>query len=137
MLYVALEPALELQKQIDYFKLYIMKKYSILLCVCFFSCGATYDCDSVAESYKNDECLLIVKKLTDKYSRFDYKGINPFTKKECDCNSATSDRWWVNYKEHIEIGDTLIKQKGELIFSIHKKDTILRFNFECDGKVYK
>ena len=115
-----------------------MKKVSVLLCFCFFSCGSQVEnCDLLANACKADECLLIVKKLTDKYSRFDYKGINPVTKKECDCNSSTSDRWWADYKEYIEIGDTLIKKKGELIFSIHKKDTILSFNFECGEKVYK
>jgi hypothetical protein len=117
-----------------------MKKISALsisMCFYLFSCGPTYDCASIAESYRRDECLLIVKKLTDKYNRFDYRGINPITKKECDCNSSTSDRWWADYKEHIEIGDTLIKKKGELIFSIHKKDTVMSFNFQCGDKVYK
>ncbi|MDN3673040.1 hypothetical protein QWY99_08270 [Flavobacterium branchiarum] len=69
--------------------------------------------------------------------KFNYKGINPLSKEECDCNSASSDRWWADYKEHIEIGDTLIKKEGELIFSIHKKDTVLSFNFECGDQVYK
>lgn len=71
-----------------------MKKVSVLLCIYLFSCGPGGNCDLIANAYRNDECLLIVKKLTDKYSRFDYKGINLSTKKECDCNSVTSDRWW-------------------------------------------
>jgi hypothetical protein len=45
--------------------------------------------------------------------------------------------WWATYKKHIKIGDTIIKRNGELVFSIHKKDTVLSFNFECEGKVYK
>jgi hypothetical protein len=64
------------------------------------------------------------------------KGLIPLPKK-CDCNSHTSDMWWTTYKEHIEIGDTIIKRKGELMLNVHKKDTILSFNFECDGNVYK
>ena len=107
------------------------------MCLSLFSCGPTYDCNGLAENYRTDECLLIVEKLTDKYSRFNYKGINPITKKACDCNSNRSDRWWADYKENIGIGDTIIKKQGELIFSIHKKDTVMSFNFECDGKVYK
>ncbi|MFG4002094.1 hypothetical protein [Flavobacterium aquidurense] len=116
------------------------KKYTILLFsyTYLFSCGPTYDCDASAEDLKGDECLLIVHKIpSNTDDRFDYKGINPITKKDCDCNSSRSDRWWVKYKDHIEIGDTIIKKKGELIFSIHKKDTVMSFNFECDGKVYK
>ncbi len=41
------------------------------------------------------------------------------------------------YSHLISKGDTIIKKKGELIFSIHKKDTIYNFNWECDGKIYK
>lgn len=36
----------------------------------------------------------------------------------------------------MSVGDTLIKQKGELVFYIHKKDTILSIPWECEGKVY-
>jgi len=115
-------------------------KYVILFfgCVYLFSCNQANDCDASAENRRTDECLLIVKRIpSDTDDRFDYRGINPVTKKECDCNSKRSDLWWAKYKNHIKIGDTLIKKKGELIFSIHKKDTVLSFNFECDGKVYK
>ena len=116
-----------------------MKKCALIcMCLILFSCGPTYDCEQIANAYRYDECLLIVKKEPgDLDDRFDYRGIDPVTQKGCNCNSSTSDRWWANYKEHIEIGDTIIKKQGELIFSIHKKDTILSFNFECDGKVYK
>ncbi|MDN3672838.1 hypothetical protein QWY99_07215 [Flavobacterium branchiarum] len=102
-----------------------------------FSCGSVVDCELLADARRDDECLLIVEKLTDKYSRFDYKGTNPITEKKCDCNSQISDRWWSIYKGYIEVGDTLVKKKGELIFSIHKKDTVLSFNFECGDQVYK
>lgn len=113
-------------------------KNIIFFCFIIISCGPIRDCDSTVEYYRSDECLLIVEKIPGKTDgRFNFKGINPVTKMKCDCDSDTSDMWWAEYKEHIEIGDTIIKRKGELIFSIHKKDTILSFNFECDGKVYK
>jgi hypothetical protein len=115
-----------------------MKYKIIIACMCLFSCGPTYDCDASAEDLKRDECLLIVHKIpSNTDSRFNYKGIHPIAKNECNCNSSRSDRWWVKYKEYIEIGDTIIKRKGELIFSIHKKDSILNFNFDCNGKIYK
>lgn len=115
-------------------------KCIILLYVCLslFSCGSANDCDASAENRRTDECLLIVKTIPkDTDDRFDYRGVNPETSLKCDCNSKRSDLWWAKYKDHIEIGDTIIKKKGELIFSIHKKDSIMSFNFECDGKVYK
>ncbi|MDQ6528086.1 hypothetical protein [Flavobacterium sp. LHD-85] len=116
-------------------------KYILLLCsfLSLFSCGNQLEnCNLLANACKADECLLIVQKIPGiRDGKFNYKGINPLTKKACDCNSVTSDRWWADYKEYIEIGDTLIKKKGELVFSIHKKDTVLSFNFECGEKVYK
>jgi hypothetical protein len=117
-----------------------LMKYGILLGICLmvFSCGAFGDCKTEAQDLKEDECLLVVRKIPiDTDSRFDFKGINPITDKECDCNSKTSDRWWTDYKELIEIGDTIIKKRGQLIFNIHKKDTILTFDFECNAKIYK
>ncbi|WP_281232035.1 hypothetical protein [Flavobacterium gelatinilyticum] len=113
-------------------------KYIIFICCLFlYSCGILGDCDVAAKDMKEDECLLIVKKMPGIHDgRFGYKGINPITKKECDCKSPTSDLWWASYKSYIEIGDTIIKKKNELIFSVHKKDTVLKFNFECEGKVY-
>jgi len=113
-------------------------KYLIFLLFIMVSCKPLGDCELVAKDMRDDECLLIVEKIPGiRDNMFDYKGINPVTKKKCDCDSDTSDRWWATYNEHIEIGDTIIKRKGELTFNIHKKDTILSFNFECDGKVYK
>jgi hypothetical protein len=113
-------------------------RYIILLCFIITSCQPLGDCKLVAENYRQDECLLIIEKIpNDTDNRFDYKGINPVTKKKCDCNSPFSDRWWATYKAHIAMGDTIIKRKGELKFNIHKKDTVLSFNFECDGKIYE
>lgn len=47
------------------------------------------------------------------------------------------NRWFCKYYKNIEIGDTIIKRKGELLFNIHKKNAVLTFNWECEGKVYK
>lgn len=113
-------------------------KYIIILSFFLYSCEPLGDCDSNAEYLRQDQCLLIVRKIpreTDDI--FNYQGINPVTKKECDCNSYTSDKWWGLFKNHIELGDTIIKKRGEYTFNIHKRDTVLTFNLECQGKVYK
>jgi len=47
------------------------------------------------------------------------------------------NRWFCKYYKNIEKGDTIIKRKGELLFNIHKKNAVLTFNWECEGKVYK
>ena len=110
-------------------------KYLFLLPLIFNSC-MKFDCDSSAEYARNRECLLIFEELPAFSSyKLDAKGKHLITKKECECSDE--DRWWVQYRGYLEKGDTIIKRKGELIFSIHKKDTILNFNWECNGKVYR
>ena len=101
----------------------------------FFSCSEKPDCEAFLRINKNDECLMIVKKeqfITG--ATLGLEGINPYTQKECNCNE--NNRWWYLYKKEINIGDTIIKRKGELTFNIHKRDTIISHEWECDGKTY-
>lgn len=110
---------------------YFILPISLLLTSCL-----NVDCRSSAELARNQECLLIFEKFPvfDTYS-LDARGKHLYTKKECICSDT--NRWWVQYKDYIAQGDTIIKKKGELVFSIHKKDTILNFNWECEGEIYK
>ena len=94
------------------------------------------DCETLAKKAKERECLLIIEKLpVFSKSTLDAEGKHLITKKDCKCSDGS--RWWTQYRDYLEEGDTIIKRKGELIFSIHKKDTVLNFNWECEGKVYK
>lgn len=113
-----------------------MKKIILytLTCFTFISC---IDCEKLADLQREDECLLIVKQRPDiNENYFNFKGIHPYTNNECDCESGTSYRWWSSYSDKIDINDTIIKKKGELIFNIHKKDTVLSFDWKCKGRTY-
>ncbi|MBS7232515.1 hypothetical protein KHA90_15965 [Flavobacterium psychroterrae] len=116
-----------------------MKKiYLTILLIFFYSCGDVLkpNCDESANSNRETECLIIFDKLPAFSTPYlNAKGKNLLTGKECECEDI--GRWWIQYKEYLKKGDTIIKKKGELIFSIHKKDTVLRFNYECNDKVYK
>lgn len=57
---------------------------------------------------------------------FKVKGYSPLTNRPCECNHY--NRWWTSYKNEIEIGDTIVKKKGELIFSVHKRNTIINYH---------
>jgi hypothetical protein len=93
------------------------------------------DCVEVSKIYRENECLIIVKDIPHKYGAdFEINGRSLKTGK--DTLYDEENRWFCNYYENIEKGDTIIKKKGELVFSIHKKDTILKFNWECEGKIY-
>nr|WP_315030547.1 hypothetical protein [uncultured Chryseobacterium sp.] len=110
-------------------------KPNISLIVClifvliFFIFTNRIDHKSNAKRLAEEECILVVETPPSSYTSemFKAKGYNPLTKKPCECNH--SNRWWSSYKEEIEVGDTIVKKKGELIFSIHKKDTIINHSY--------
>lgn len=86
--------------------------------------------------YRSQECLIIVEELLEyNQTTLNAKGIHLENNKEFTCSEY--NRWWYLYRDQIERGDTIIKRKGELTFNIHKKDTILTYEWECEGQVYK
>lgn len=107
------------------------------LFLCFFvlmGCHSKSDCDELESLNREQECIAIVTELPIYANVFLSNGINPITNKKCDC--IETDRWWRNYIDEIEIGDTIIKKKGELSFNIHKKDRVITHYWECKGKTY-
>lgn len=113
-----------------------MRKLILLFSVLIISCEKI-DCEKLSQIKREYECLLIVGNINDSTSvyNFDVNGISLKTNK--DTLYKQENRWFCSYYKQIEKGDTIIKRRGELIFNIHKKDTILSFNWECEGKKYK
>ncbi len=102
----------------------------------YFSC-VNIDCSKLAESYRVVECLIIVKNIPDNESVYNFEILGKSLRTGKDTIYTEENRWFCKYYKNIEKGDTIIKRKGELTFNIHKKDTVLTFNWECEGKVYK
>lgn len=93
-------------------------------------------CKEGAKIFREIECLQIFEKLPAFSSPYmKSEGRHLVTGEKCICEDET--RVLNNYSELLEKGDTIIKRKGELSFSIHKKDTIIVVKFECEGKVYE
>jgi len=92
------------------------------------------DCEKSTRTMAEDECNLVIQKPPSEYpDLFKAKGYDPITKEEKIC--INSNRWWSLYINEIEEGDTIVKKKGELIFYIHKKDTLIAHEWICyDGK---
>ena len=101
--------------------------FSVLLL--FTSCFEI-DCEVDKKYALAVECLQIVEKRPSS-SAYNLKseGVHLLTKRNCTCIDET--RWLGNYSELLEIGDTIIKRKGELRFSFHKKDTIITVDWRC------
>lgn len=98
---------------------------SLVVVIIFFILTNRIDHKANAKTLAKEECFLVVESPPSLYPSviFKAKGYNPFTKKLCECNHY--NRWWSSYKSEIEVGDTIMKKKGELIFSIHKKDSVI------------
>ncbi|GEM50217.1 hypothetical protein EB1_00070 [Empedobacter brevis NBRC 14943 = ATCC 43319] len=113
-----------------------MKKTILfIMLISTISCDQSSNCEAFFLKRKNSECFLLVeKKDLGTGGNLAMEGINPFTQEKCDCNEK--NRWWAIYRNEIEIGDTIIKRKDELTFNIHKKDTIISHEWECEGKTY-
>ena len=112
----------------------ILKLFSgLILCLFIISCT---NCKRDTDSALEDECNLVVIIPPLEYPYlFKTKGYDPVTKEVKVCHNDS--RWWSLYKKEIEEGDTIVKKKGELIFYIHKKDTIIAHewvSYDGDGK---
>ena len=112
----------------------ILKLFSgLILCLFIISCT---NCKKDTDSALEDECNLVVIIPPSEYPNlFKTKGYDPISKEEKFYEDG--NRWLDFYKKEIEEGDTIVKKKGELIFYIHKEDTIIAHEWVCydgDGK---
>ena len=101
----------------------------VLFTIISVSCIGKIDCKKDTEFMANEECNIVVTSLPTTYSSFKVKGYSPLTRESI--KYETSDRFWQLYTNEISIGDTLVKNKGSLVFSIHKKDTIINHTYKC------
>lgn len=108
-----------------------MKVFVFLILLC--SCGEP-DCNIVKKAYYPDEYYLIVEQANIDLTWIKIQGKTLLTNKKT--NIMVHNNWIVNSNE-VEIGDTIVKRKGDLVLSIHKKDSIITHNWYCRGKPYK
>lgn len=109
-------------------------KIGLIICLVivliFFLFTNRIDHQNNAKILADEECILMVETPPLSYTSemFKAKGYSPITKKPCECNHY--NRWWSSYKNEIETGDTIVKRKGELIFSIHKKGSVINHRYK-------
>ena len=112
----------------------ILKLFSSL--ILYFLIISCVDCERSRNYILEDEFNLVVIIPPSKNPNlFKIKGYDPISKEEKFYEDG--NRWLDFYKREIEEGDTIVKKKGELIFYIHKKDTIIAHewvSYDGDGK---
>ena len=112
-----------------------MKKKIILLLavILLYSCGI--DCEKSLQGYRdyNIEVILTERPVIRGEMKFVGKKVNS------DRISTTKimGRWYREYIEYMEVGDTIIKREGDLTMHIHKQDTTMVFKHICQGQVYE
>ena len=96
----------------------------------FFMITKRTDYEGNAKRLAEEECVLVVEIPPSHFTSvtFQAEGYNPINKKKCECRHY--NRWWSSYKNEIQIGDTIVKKKGQLVFSIHKKDSIISHQYK-------
>lgn len=102
----------------------------------FFSMCYCTDCERSKEFILEDKFCLVVEIAPLNYpDLFKTKGYDPNTRETKIYEDG--NRWLDFYKKEIEVGDTIVKKRGELMFYIHKKDTVIAHEWVCydgDGK---
>ncbi|WP_299181314.1 hypothetical protein [uncultured Chryseobacterium sp.] len=95
----------------------------ILKLIVFINNFRVINCPVFWETYN----LVIESPPYDNSVWFEVKGYDPITHESKTCK--THNRWWNLFANEMEYGDTIVKKKGELIFAIHKKDTIIHHDW--------
>jgi len=112
------------------------KFFLVQFCFVLYGCGdIKTDCNFFEKIRRDENCIMIVEippKPASVY--FEAFGKNIENGKPCICKEES--RWWATISDQIKKGDTIIKRKGELLFEIRKKDTILKFKWKCENGIY-
>lgn len=110
----------------------INKLFAMLLLVMFWSC---IDCEKLAKSYRDCNLEVVLTERPTIFGDMNFVGTT-LSSNEIK-TTRIGDRWYRDYIDYMEVGDTVIKRKGELVLYIHKRDTVMTFSWDCQGKVYE
>jgi hypothetical protein len=111
-----------------------MKKTFISLILFFQSCNQTITCEESAKLTRGDNYCILITSLK-RFPEF-IIGKDPKTLKIIE-KIFLHDFWLFEVSDKLEVGDTLVKKKGELVIEIHKKDSTIFHPFICHGELYK
>ncbi len=109
----------------------------ILLSLLSFSCDNDAICLEQYKDLQRNKCNIVVTENITKNSSFGHnnlkiKGKDIITQRIIPFNP--SPRGWNSLADYISIGDTVVKQYGEAIMYVYKKDSIVEMNLVdiCD-----
>src|SRR5690606_19769595 len=102
--------------------------FTLFFCILNNACDTSGSCSVYLASDKQQSCNIVVTDNINKSSRWvsaslKFKGIDLTTGKEVLYKSKTRD--WSPLYIYINIGDTVVKNEGEAIMYVYKKDSIV------------
>lgn len=106
--------------------------YTLSFLLPIISCELKPNCEYNKKLNLSSECIAVVLTKPTYSHFFLEKGYNPYTQEICECKE--NDRWMRNFYKEIDVGDTIIKKKGDLFFQIRKSDTIIIHKWKCSDK---
>lgn len=104
-----------------------------MIILIIFSCGKS-DCNSYKSAFYPDEYYLVAKEINIDETWMKIRGSVPVTNEK---EKIMVHNNWIINSDDVEIEDTIVKKKGELAIYIHKKDTVIIYDWYCNGKPYK
>ena len=112
-----------------------MKKKIVLSLIIISLSSCNIDCKDATDAYRiyDIEVILTERPVIDGDMKFVGKKINS----DEITTTRIMGRWYREYIEYMEVGDTIIKREGDLTMHIHKQDTTMVFKHICQGQVYE
>jgi len=111
-----------------------MKNFVFVALILIMQSCKKKDCNDFKYAYYPNEYYSVVEQSTIDEVWIKVDGFVPVTNENADI--MVHNNWMIPPSE-VETGDTIVKRKGELAISIHKKDTIILHHWYCSGKPYQ
>jgi len=108
----------------------IIKTLAIFLIICTLpGCVHEFSCDAVTKALSQKHASIVITNTGPIGRLVDFSGIDTNSRNKAYYEDEGG--MYLPMKEIVQIGDTLIKRKGETDFLLKKKNLIVKFKFDC------
>jgi len=92
-------------------------------------CVHDFSCDAVTKALSQKHASFVIKNTGPSGRIVDFSGVDINTGKKVYYEAEGG--MYLEMKQIVQIGDTLIKRRGQTGFLLRKKDFIIKFEFDC------
>lgn len=106
-----------------------MRYLLVILIVCLFNSCFETDCKALKKIMSDEECNIVLNAPPEHWRGLLLKGYCPINQNLLEYENH--NRWWILYYSEMDVGDTIVKKRGELTIRIQKKDTVIMHKWNC------